>query len=63
MGEAPYLRFDSQEILAENMVLVIQPAIYVPGIGGFRCSDTVIVREDGCELITHHPRDIQSLTV
>lgn len=63
MGEAPYLRFDSQEILAENMALVIQPAIYIPGVGGFRCSDTVIVQKDGCELITHYPRDIQSLTV
>lgn len=62
MGESPYLRFDSQEILTENMTLIIQPAIYIPGVGGFRCSDTVIVKEDGCELITHYPRDIQSLT-
>ncbi|MEK4495967.1 M24 family metallopeptidase [Ureibacillus sp. FSL W8-0352] len=63
MGEAPYLRFDSQETLAENMVLVVQPAIYIPGVGGFRCSDTVIVQKEGCELITKHPRDIQLLTV
>lgn len=63
IGEAPYLRFDSQEILSANMSLVIQPAIYIPGMGGFRCSDTVIVKEGGCELITHHPRDIQSLTL
>jgi Xaa-Pro dipeptidase len=63
IGEAPYLRFDSQEILANNMSLVIQPAIYIPGVGGFRCSDTVIVQEGGCELVTHYPRDIQSLTL
>ncbi|MEH7522111.1 Xaa-Pro peptidase family protein [Bacillus sp. JJ1503] len=63
MGESPFLRFDSQEILAENMTLIIQPALYIPGVGGFRCSDTVLVQEDGCELITHYPRDIESLTL
>ncbi|MBL4953727.1 aminopeptidase P family N-terminal domain-containing protein [Neobacillus sp. YIM B02564] len=48
---------------AEYMALIIQPALYIPGIGGFRCSDTVIVQDSGCELVTHYPRDIQSLTL
>lgn len=63
MGESPYLRFDSKEVLSENMTLIIQPALYIPGVGGFRCSDTVVILQDGCELVTHYPRDIQSLTI
>lgn len=63
IAEAPYLRFDSQDILDANMSLVIQPALYIPGIGGFRCTDTVIVREGGNELVTHYPKDIKSLTL
>ncbi len=63
ISEAPQLRFDSDETLMENMALIIQPAIYIPGVGGFRCSDTVVVQKDGCELITHYPRDIHSLTL
>lgn len=63
IAEAPQLRFDSQETLLEHMALIIQPALYIPGIGGFRCSDTVIVQDSGCELVTHYPRDIQSLTL
>jgi len=63
IAEAPDLRFDNKEILQNHMALIIQPAIYIPGVGGFRCSDTVIVQDDGCELVTHYPRDIQSLTL
>lgn len=61
IAEVPHLRFDSQETLLEHMALIIQPALYIPGVGGFRCSDTVIVQESGCELVTHYSRDIQSL--
>lgn len=60
-AEAPYISFDSNEILQENMVIVVQPALYIPGVGGFRCSDTIIVEECGKEIITNYPRDINSL--
>lgn len=63
IAEPPYLRFDSKERIEENMVLVLQPAIYLPGIGGFRRTDSVIVTADGCELITNYPSNIASLTI
>ncbi|MDD3840022.1 MAG: Xaa-Pro peptidase family protein [Clostridia bacterium] len=59
--EQPYLRFDSDMVLEAGMVFSIEPGIYIPEIGGFRHSDTVIVKEDGCELVTHYPRDLDSL--
>ncbi|ATW26613.1 hypothetical protein DCMF_19310 [Candidatus Formimonas warabiya] len=61
--EAPYLSFNSQELIRANMALIVQPALYIPGVGGFRCTDTVIVQEGGKEIITSCPRGINALTL
>ena len=61
--EAPWVAEGSPDILAENMVISIEPGIYMKGIGGLRHSDTVLVTKDGCELLTHLPTDIESLTI
>ncbi len=61
--EPPYLRFDSQTILRKGMVVTVEPGIYIPGLGGFRHSDTIIVDESGGELLTHFPRDMDSLII
>jgi Xaa-Pro dipeptidase len=47
----------------ENMVISIEPGIYVPDIGGFRHSDTVLVTNSGAQYLTKYPKDIESLTV
>lgn len=59
--EAPYLRYDEDQLLEENMVFTIEPGMYIPHLGGYRHSDTVIVTKDGCELITHYPQKLQEL--
>lgn len=50
--ESPRVSFRSEEILEKNMVITIEPGIYIPGWGGIRIEDTVIVKERGCEIIT-----------
>jgi Xaa-Pro dipeptidase len=59
--EEPYLRFDNELILEEGMVYTIEPGIYVPGLGGYRHSDTVILTKTGSFSITEYPREIDHL--
>lgn len=59
--EEPYLRFDNELVLQEGMVYTIEPGVYVPGLGGYRHSDTVILTKNGSYAITQYPRDIDSL--
>lgn len=59
--EEPYLRFDNDLILREGMVYTIEPGVYVPGVGGFRHSDTVILTKEGSYSITQSPREVEDL--
>jgi Xaa-Pro dipeptidase len=61
--EAPWIAEGSTDILAENMVVSIEPGIYLQGEGGFRHSDTVLVTRDGCERLTRCGSDLGSLTI
>jgi Xaa-Pro aminopeptidase len=60
--EGPFLAEGDHTILKENMVVSIEPGIYIEGLGGFRHSDTVRVTRDGYEILTSCPDDIDSLT-
>jgi Xaa-Pro dipeptidase len=61
--EGPWVAEGSTDVLAENMVISVEPGIYLKGEGGFRHSDTVLVTRDGCECLTRFPSDIGSLTI
>lgn len=61
--EAPFLDIGDDREIKPGMVLTVEPGIYVKGLGGFRHSDTVLVTEDGIELLTDYPRDLEALTI
>jgi Xaa-Pro dipeptidase len=61
--EAPFLDVGDSTTLEPGMVFTIEPGLYDPSIGGFRHSDTVAVTEDGMDVLTDYPSDIESLTL
>jgi Xaa-Pro aminopeptidase len=38
------------------MVVTVEPGVYLPGIGGVRIENMVIVQKDGCEDLTGSPK-------
>lgn len=59
--EAPFFDLGDQTIMQPGMVFTVEPGIYVRGLGGFRHSDTVLVTENGMEMLTYYPRDFASM--
>ncbi len=56
--ELPNLSPLSDVILEENMVVTVEPGVYIPGWGGIRIEDTVIVKQGGCEVITASEKEL-----
>jgi len=61
--ELPFFAPGDETVLQPGMVMSVEPGIYIPGVGGFRHSDTIVVTEEGCEVLTNYPRDLESLIV
>ena len=54
----PVLRPESTDVLAAGNVVSVEPGIYVPGEGGVRIEDLVLVTEDGCERLTRFSKEL-----
>ena len=61
--EAPYVAEGYERALEPGMLISIEPGIYIPGQGGFRHSDTVLITDDGCVRLTHAPETLEELTI
>jgi Xaa-Pro dipeptidase len=61
--EAPFLDVGDHTPVEPGMVFTIEPGVYREGLGGFRHSDTIAVTEEGIEILTDYPRDLESLTI
>lgn len=48
----------SNDVVEENYVMTIEPGVYIPGWGGVRIEDDVIIRKDSCEVLNQTTKDL-----
>jgi len=56
--EAPAVSATSTDTLEEASVVTVEPGVYLPGEGGVRIEDTVVVTAEGCRALTRYPKDL-----
>ncbi len=61
--EAPRLRKEAQGLLEPGMVVTVEPGVYLPDWGGIRIEDDVLVTRDGCEVLSHVPKSLDSVYI
>jgi Xaa-Pro aminopeptidase len=59
--ESPRLAKESRDTLQRRNVVTVEPGIYLPGVGGIRIEDLVVVRQDEPEVTTTFPKDLISV--
>jgi len=61
--ERPLISAGSGDIIEVGMVFTIEPGVYIPGWGGIRIEDMVLVTDNGCEVLTTYPKDLLSMVL
>ena len=56
--EEPRLSALSKDTLEENQLVTVEPGIYLPGIGGVRIENTVVVETNGCRSLVTPTREL-----
>ncbi len=56
--EAPRLSVSGDTVLTPGMTVTVEPGIYLPGFGGVRIEDDVVMTETGIHILTRSPKDL-----
>lgn len=61
--EYPSVHSHNDQELVAGMVFTIEPGVYLSGLGGVRIEDDVLVTENGVEVLTQYPKELQMLPI
>lgn len=61
--EAPTLNARSKDVLRPGMVITIEPGVYLPGLGGIRIEDLVLVTRTGHKVLSRSPKDFRVISL
>jgi len=56
--ENPRISPNSDVVLEAGMVVTIEPGIYIPGWGGIRIEDVIVITDGGCRVLTRSPKSL-----
>lgn len=56
--EDPRLNPSCRDLLASGNVITVEPGVYIPGLGGVRIENTLLITDHGHETLTKAPRDL-----
>ncbi len=59
--EAPRLSLTGDTVLTPGMTVAVEPGIYLPGFGGVRIEDDVVITETGIHILTRSPKHLITL--
>jgi Xaa-Pro aminopeptidase len=57
----PSREFDKR--FSENMVLTVEPGVYLPGVYGVRLEDDIVVKKEGCVLLTTAKKELRTYEI
>ncbi len=57
--ESPNIRYDNEDILVPGMTFTVEPGIYLPGRGGVRIEDDILITETGHRILTGYNRELE----
>lgn len=61
--ETPIMSPSRNHVLQKNMVVTVEPGIYIPGWGGVRIEDDVLVTDDGHDVLSKLPKQLDECVV
>lgn len=61
--EPPYMRGDNEQILLPGMTYTVEPGIYLPGRGGVRIEDNMVITDQGAESLSDFSRELYFVRV